>query len=498
MRFRKRLQMNIMPILLFAVLLVTSTVIYTSNLSIRTLQEDIMRYRLEVLYEYISTEYQTLERVNLENTKLYVGEARERIYSFISSTELNGGYFLIMNSENDLVFHTAKSDLSMPQQSSALLASNLEADMFLQYSFEGREFLAVYDYFEKWDWYIMVVADRDIIFNNVNRSVNLALVAGVSALIIAGYSLQVISKSISKPLEVLTNGTMKMKEGDYSSRVLIERSDEIGDLAGAFNDMAEEIEDNFIQIRAKSESLSLLASFAAGMAHDLKTPIGNSTTVISFMDAELVKLQAAYDSDRLKKDTLVEYLKESAESIDILTKNINHASELVTGYKTVSVDQLNREKRWIDLKEYVDEIIYTLRPKFKNTNYKVNNLVKEDLSIWTYPGALSQILTNLLVNSLVHGFDGREHGEINILMERRDGNIEMVYTDDGVGISEENLQYIYNAFFTTKHDQGGSGLGMHIIYNLVKSLLNGKVVCESALGKGVKFTIVFPDETLDS
>lgn len=498
MRFRRRLQLNIMPILLFAVLLVTSTVIYTSNMSIKTLQEDLMRYRLEVLYEYIQTEYETLERVNLQNTKLYVNESMERIFNFIQETEIKGGYFLVMNSENELVFHTAGQNISMPTQSSNFLATNLQKGMFLEYTFENREYLAVYDYFEKWDWYIMVVADRDVIFAGVNQAVNLALIAGLAALVIAGYTLQIISKSISKPLEALTLGTLDMKEGNYDVRVPIEREDELGDLAGAFNDMAEEIEDNFIQIRAKSESLSLLASFAAGMAHDLKTPIGNSTTVISFMDVELTKLQSAYNNDKLKKETLEAYFKESEESIGILTKNINHASELVTGYKTVSVDQLNRERRWIDLRAYVDEIIYTLRPKFKNTEFEINNLVEENLTTWTYPGAISQILTNLLVNTLVHGFDGRESGTINISIVKEKTDIIIIYTDDGVGISEENLQYIYNAFFTTKHDQGGSGLGMHIIYNLVKSLLNGTVACESKLGLGVKFTIIFPDESFNS
>lgn len=495
MRFRRRLQMNIIPILLFAVLFVTATVVYTSSVSLRALQEDIMKYRVEVIYEYTASEYNTLSRVNLDSTKRYVEEAKNSIFEFIKETELPGGLFIIIDSNNNIVFHTGSAELEMPVRTSQYLAENIEKDIQIKYQHEGRKYLTYYEYFEPWDWYVLAVADRDIIFEDVDNAVRLAFASGFAALVIAGYSLNIIARTISRPVEDLTKGTIAMKNGDYDVRVGVKGTDEIGELAIAFNSMAEEIEDNFTQIRAKSESLSLLASFAAGMSHDLKTPIGNSTTVISFMESELKKFQSLYKEDRLTKEKLESYIREIDESLNILGKNNTQASELVTGYKTVSVDQLNRERRWIDLKGYVDEVIYALRPKLKKTNYEINNLVDEGLTTWTYPGALSQILTNLVVNSLIHGFENRDEGIINIAITKEGGNIVMVYTDDGIGISEDHLKKLYDAFFTTKHDQGGSGLGMHIIYNLVKSLLHGTVECESALGQGVKFTIVFPDES---
>ena len=124
MRFRRRLQMNIIPILLFAVLLVTATVVYTSSIGIRSMQEDIMKYRLEVVYEYASSEYETLERVNLQNTNRYIEEAKVRIYNFVKGTELPGGLFLIVNSENQVVFHSASSEFKLPDGTSDFLKNN--------------------------------------------------------------------------------------------------------------------------------------------------------------------------------------------------------------------------------------------------------------------------------------------------------------------------------------------------------------------------------------
>jgi len=500
MSFRKKLQLYILPILLVSILMITAVVIYISNTRIQSLQYDIMRYRLEVVKEYAQSEYETLKRVNVQNVDLYVEESKARIYEFINSTEVPGGYFLIVDSNNGLVFHSdeSQSGVILPESTSEYFRNNIGNTEITKFRYDSKLYLTYFDYFEPWDWFVVVVADREVIFEDVNSAINISLLTSMAALIIAVVSVNIISRSISKPIEDLSEGTLALKKGNYNVRVAKGNNDEFGELAESFNTMAKEIEDNFTQIRSKSESLSLLASFAAGMAHDLKTPIGNTTTVISYLETELENLRKTYNEEKLSKDVLERFLESSKEATDIITKNTQQASELINGYKTVSVDQLNREKRWIDLEKYFEEILLALRPRLKNTNVNVNINCPETIKIWTYPGAISQIVTNLIVNSLVHGFENREHGLINIELNKNNNDISMIYNDNGVGISEDNLKNIYDAFFTTKHGQGGSGLGMHIIYNLVKSLLHGTVECESEQGEGVEFTIVFPDESFDS
>jgi len=480
--------------------MVTSVVIYISSTSIRTLQEDIMRYRLEVIKEYSETEYSTLERVNLDTVQRYSEQAKERVFEFVRNTEVPGGYFLIIDSESELIFHSIENveTHDLPPNTAKYLSNHIGSDEILRYEHDERTYLSVFDYFEPWDWFILVVVDREIIFENVDAAINLALLTSAAAIVIAVVVMHFITKGVSKPIEELTEGTVAMAKGNYDIRVPSGRGDEFGELAGAFNRMAEEIEDNFKQIQTKSESLSLLASFAAGMSHDIKTPIGNTLTVISFLESELGSLQETYDNDLLSKDKLERFLGQSHESIDIITKNINQATELVTSFKTVSVDQLNREKRWIELKEYIIEIQRALKPRLKNTKHQIIISSTENIHILTYPGAISQIVTNLIVNSLVHGFENVDEGVMEIELSKVEGDIILIYRDNGIGISKDHLHEIYNAFFTTKHDQGGSGLGMHIIYNLVKSLLNGSVDCISEVGKGVEFTIIFPDESVDS
>lgn len=498
MRFRNRLLLLIIPIILLTVFLITAVVVYTSGVNIKSLQDEIIEYRLEVVHEYIKTEYKTLERVNLQDTLLYATQSKTRAFEFIEQTELHGGRFVIIDSENKVVFHSGKTEVSVPSTTSQFLKDNLGLNKKIQSKSDGHVLLTYYEYFEPWDWYILAVVDKDIIYQDVYRAIWLSVGAGLLVLIGAIIVIRRVALMISQPIEDLTMGTLAMRNGQYDVRVKSGGEGELSELADSFNTMAEEIEDNFIQIRSKSESLSLLASFAAGMAHDLKTPIGNSNTLVSYLEEEVKKFNKAYENNELRKGMVESFIKEMEESIDIMSKNISQATELVTGYKTVSVDQLNRERRMIDLKSYVSEVLYTLRPKLKTSNIKVNNNAEDDIITWTYPGAISQILTNLIMNSQIHGFESMEEGRIDITMKKENGNIVMIYEDNGVGISEENLKKVYDAFFTTKHDKGGSGLGMHIIYNLVKSLLHGTVDCESQLGQGVKFTIVFPDEAQNS
>ncbi len=500
MTFRKKLQLYILPVIIISILIVTSVVGYISVSNIQELQYDIMRYRLDVVEEYIHSEYATLERVKLQEVDLYVSESKERVFDFISNITVPGGNFLIINSEAELLFHTdpTKVTVNMPIETNTYLKNNLLNDEIVTYIFENNTYLSHYDYFEPWDWYIMVVVDRQVIFESINNAIKLAVMTAVATIIIAFVLVHVISRSISKPVEGLTAGTISLKQGDYSTRISNDKEDEFGDLADSFNMMAEEIEDQFTQVRTKSENLSLLASFAAGMSHDLKTPIGNTTTVITYMETELNSLRDAYENDNLSKEFLENYLETGRESVDILNKNNIQATELVSGYKTVSVDQLNREKRSINLEDYINEVLMALRPRIKNTKHLIQVSSEEPIITRTYPGAISQIVTNLIMNSLVHGFENIEKGIIQIEIKRIASDISIVYKDDGIGITKENLTNIYDAFFTTKHNQGGSGLGMHIIYNLVKSLLHGTVDCKSDVGKGVEFTIIIPDESFDS
>jgi signal transduction histidine kinase len=184
-------------------------------------------------------------------------------------------------------------------------------------------------------------------------------------------------------------------------------------------------------------------------------------------------------------------LEDVDTSTALTIANLDRAAELITSFKDVAVDQTSQEQRKFNLKDYIDETLLSLQPKLKKTNHNVKNICPVDIKLNNYPGALSQILTNLIMNTLIYGFDGIESGEIIIGGSLENGMVSLTYSDNGVGMKKKTAKQIYEPFFTTKRNFGGSGLGMHIVFNLVTQRLNGTIDCDSAPGKGTKFTIQF-------
>jgi len=193
-------------------------------------------------------------------------------------------------------------------------------------------------------------------------------------------------------------------------------------------------------------------------------------------------------------------LNDANETSRMIEANLTRAGSFIQSFKMIAVDQSTEEKRKFNVKTYVDEIIFSLRPKLKKTPHSVVVDCSEELNIVSYPGGLSQIITNLIVNSLVHGLSADTAGTITIRAEleqseKTGGSSLLVhYSDNGKGISPDNLNKVFTPFFTTLKGSGGTGLGLYIIQRTVASL-GGTIACESEYGKGVCFTIRFPVET---
>lgn len=242
----------------------------------------------------------------------------------------------------------------------------------------------------------------------------------------------------------------------------------------------------------QSEKMASLGSLVAGISHEVNTPIGIGVTSASSIQEEVNSLKAEFEAGSMKRSTLEHFIEHVSQASNILMNNLQRASELIRSFKQVAVDQSSEESRTINLRNYVSEILSSLHPKLKYTALHVENKCAENLELLTHPGVLYQIITNLVMNSLVHAYDEGQPGVLRITAQRVAENIVLEYEDDGKGIAEQDLKRIFDPFFTTKRGQGGSGLGLNIVYNLVNSSLNGKVEVESSLGVGTKFKIVFP------
>lgn len=242
----------------------------------------------------------------------------------------------------------------------------------------------------------------------------------------------------------------------------------------------------------QSEKMVSLGGLVAGVAHEVNTPIGVSITAASYLEERSRELKELFESGKLKRSDMEKYIETSTDTIKILMLNLQRASNLISSFKQIAVDQSVEEKRNFNIKEYVNEVLLSLNPKLKKTKHVVSVQCPDDLEIYSYPGALSQIITNLVVNSLVHAFDEDDEGNISINIYTDSDVVNIIYSDDGKGIDNGDLGKIFDPFFTTKRGQGGTGLGLNIVYNIVTQEYGGNIKCISEPGKGTTFIIKFP------
>ena len=243
-----------------------------------------------------------------------------------------------------------------------------------------------------------------------------------------------------------------------------------------------------------SEKMVSLGSLVAGVTHEVSTPIGLGVTGMSHFLHQTKKLKELYDKEEMTQEDFENYLLEAEKTADIVYTNLITATNLIKSFKKISVDQSSKQSYEFNLKEYVDEIIISLHSKLKHTNITVVNEMDPTLMLNSYPGSFAQIFTNFIMNSLIHAFKDDEVGEIVISATGNDKNIVINYKDNGCGIDAQYIDKIYEPFFTTKKDEGGSGLGLQIIHYIVTQELAGEISVDSTPNKGVDFKIVIPRE----
>ena len=243
----------------------------------------------------------------------------------------------------------------------------------------------------------------------------------------------------------------------------------------------------------RQEKLASLGQMVAGVAHEINTPLGICVTATSHLVEELRLTKEELAAGEMTEETLNGFFDVVDQSLRIMTTNTQRAASLVRSFKQVAVDQSSDNIRNFNLCKYVGEILLSLQPKLKGRKVAVAVDCPADLEVNSFPGAVSQILTNMVVNSLVHGFERDQPGNITIRARIEDDDmVAFEYGDDGAGMDADTLAKLFDPFFTTKRGSGGSGLGGHILYNLVTGALGGSLRVESSPGKGLQYHLRFP------
>ena len=243
----------------------------------------------------------------------------------------------------------------------------------------------------------------------------------------------------------------------------------------------------------QSEKMAALGELVAGVAHEINTPVGVGVTAASFLDAKTSEFKKIYAGGELKRSELENYLQTVEEISNSILINMERAAELISSFKQVAVDQSSESRRRFNLKEYINEILLSLRPRYKKTEHTIEIACEDNIELNSFPGAFSQILNNLIMNSLIHGFQGMEKGAITVDISREGKDILFIYRDNGRGMNEEQKEKVFDPFFTTMRGKGGTGLGMSIVFNLITQTLKGGIECESSPGNGVVFIMKFPE-----
>jgi C4-dicarboxylate-specific signal transduction histidine kinase len=235
------------------------------------------------------------------------------------------------------------------------------------------------------------------------------------------------------------------------------------------------------------EKMASLGRLVAGVAHEVNTPLGIGVTAISFLRGQLASLRAALPADQL--ESLLAPVEAAAEMAEV---NLNRAANLVRTFKQVAVDQSTSHIRTVPVREYLEGTLLSLSPIIRKGGHRVDLQCEPGIQLTSRPDALHQIIVNLVMNSIAHAFPDGAIGTLTIKVEEENSRLHVRYRDDGIGMDAEVSSHMFEPFYTTRRDQGGTGLGMHIVYNLVTQALGGKISCETRPGAGVRFDMVFP------
>lgn len=350
---------------------------------------------------------------------------------------------------------------------------------------------------------------------NISRRVLSIAAMFLGIILIAGV---LIALSIRLPLQQITMAMRAIMSGDYEREVqgTLAR-DEVGAMARAVEVFREnaiakrKTEDELRSSKEKAESallelntaqqnlidaerLAALGGLVAGVAHEVNNPIGISLTVASSLARRAEMFESELKSEgQLRRSQLEEFVRTSRDASEQLVANLYRAGELIQSFKQVAVDRSHAERRQFSLSEATDQIVASLRPVLKRAPIELAIDVPEGLLIDGYPGSYGQILTNLFLNASSHAFPDGRSGAISISARPRGRDeIEIIFADNGVGMTPDVQRQAFDPFFTTRRNEGGTGLGLHIVYNLVTQQLGGRMMLESRPGQGTTFRIIMP------
>lgn len=337
-------------------------------------------------------------------------------------------------------------------------------------------------------------------------------------LLLGGMLFALVSRMVTTPLMRLSSAFKELARSPQARSLSVKGKDEFGEVVDAFNQIERRLTSDIAQRQAaeeqlrasnkdltqaletirlaqeslvQSEKFASLGSLVAGVAHEINTPVGVAVTGSSYLLEEARNFQKLMQDGAIKKSEFLQFINAVSEGAQLVLNNAERAAHLIQSFKQVAADETSEARRTFDLAGYLNEVLTSLRPKYKKTQVRISASCPEDIRMDTYPGLLTQVLTNLITNAQVHGFDEGEAGEITVSACSQGAFVKIECANNGKPILPENLTKIFEPFFTTRRAAGGTGLGLNIVFNIVTQRLGGTIhVCSDTLE--TRFVISIP------
>ncbi|HJV01905.1 MAG TPA: HAMP domain-containing sensor histidine kinase [Burkholderiaceae bacterium] len=326
---------------------------------------------------------------------------------------------------------------------------------------------------------------------------------------------------VFEPLKQLRDGLFDLatRGSDEVEELADNRHDELGEVIRGFNAIQRRVKSIIARIREaedearksaqetakalddlrrtqesllQAERLASLGGLVAGVAHEINTPVGIALTSASVLLEATEKVHQAIEGGNIKKSDITRYVETAGESTRLIMNNAYRAAHLIHSFKQIAVDQVSEARRRFELRDYITEVVASLQPKLKKTHIHVTIACPPDIVLDSYPGALAQVITNLTLNCVEHAFEPDAEGTIAINVVQDGDWIEMQVVDNGKGIAPDMIDKVFDPFVTTRRGQGGTGLGLNIVFNLIAKQFGGNITVSSTLGHGASFVLRIP------
>jgi len=515
------LTLFILPLIVIPSITSTIILLNVSYHEIDALYDRLILERVKSLLDTAQKEQDLMSRTGIQNLSYFKNGAQKRTAAWIENTGFPGQVFLIADASKRVVYSSQNlADHpygAMPFTANTSTKPKSQTIMVHSKQQKPTELAGYTINFQPWDWQIFIGSKKSVMYQGLEPVVITAILINAFGLVATLGIILLLVLLLSKPVIELKDFAIRISHGDFEIPAKSYKAEELTILSTEINSLAmrmqaftknleqlvgdrsaklerslEELK-NMQQSLVQSERLATLAGLTASLHHEVNTPLGLGATLAGHALEELRTLEKNLTDNTINLDQLHSFVQRNTEATKLLISNLDRANHLLQNFRVSAADQVQEEARFIIVKEFIDELVFTLSPQLKKIGVQVKLEGEYNLYLKMYPGSLWHILSNLILNSIKHGFERKKDtATITIAWHMEYRNLVLNYQDNGSGIASEHLPRLFKPFFTTRKGQGGTGLGLYIIKNIITEKLKGTIQCTSRPGEGVLFTMRIP------